>query len=401
MKQHVKLLVLTLILALVVVTGLISGCTGLTTTTTGSTPPVTQTVATTAPGATATVTTTQTPTVTQSPSGSITGTASFAPGSDPLPDIESVVALVKPSVVVINTQVPVTGFFGQQSTEQAAGSGWILDSNGTIVTNNHVVDGATTISVTLDDGRTFSVDPSTVKADTINDLAILHIDATGLPALKIGDSTNLKVGQWVVAIGNSLGMGIRATVGIVSQLGVTLDISTDQALYNLIDTSAIINPGNSGGPLVNLSGQVIGITNAKIVETGAEATGFAIPSESAVPIINQLITNGYVTRPFLGVQGLITVDSMVASYYRLSTDSGVLVRGVVAGSPAADAGLKSGDIITQLGGSTVTTLNELTKVLYQAEIGQPLSIGYNRNGKETTTTITPIASPAPTASGSG
>ncbi len=393
MKRHLKLFALVLIFVLVITTALISGCAGLPTTTTVVPPSATGTVATAAPGATATA-----PLVTAPPAASAngTGTASFAPDAASLPDIEAVVALVKPSVVVINTQVPVTSFFGQQSTEQAAGSGWILDSNGTIVTNNHVVDGASTISVTLDDGRTFNVDPSTVKADPINDLAILHIDATGLPALQIGDSTNLKVGQWVVAIGNSLGMGIRATVGIVSQLGVTLDLSADQALYNLIDTSAIINPGNSGGPLVNLAGQVIGITNAKIVETGAEATGFAIPTESAVPIINQLITKGYVTRPFLGVQGLITVDSMVASYYQLKTDAGVLVRGVVSGSPAADIGLKPGDIITQLGGSDVTTLAELTKVLYQAPIGQPLSIGYNRNGKEITTTIIPVASTAPT-----
>ncbi len=399
MKRHFKLFALTLVIVLVVGTALISGCAGLPATPTTVVPSSTAATVPAAPGAT---TTTPTPTpATQAPTISGNGTPSFSPGGTPLPDIEAVVALVKPSVVVINTQLPVTGFFGQQGTEQAAGSGWILNSNGTIVTNNHVVAGAKTISVTLDDGRTFNVDPSTVKADPINDLAILHINATGLPALKIGDSNNLKVGQWVVAIGNSLGMGIRATVGIVSQLGVTLDMSTDQALYNLIDTSAIINPGNSGGPLVNLAGQVIGITNAKIVETGAEATGFAIPSAEAVPILTQLINKGYVTRPFLGVQGLINVDSMVASYYQLNVDKGVLIRGVVSGSPAQATGLKAGDVITSLGGTQVDTINGMTKILYQAKIGQPLKISYNRNGKTVNTTVTPEASPAPSASNSG
>ena len=279
MKHSFKLFALALILVLVIGTALLAGCSGLTGSTATVTVTATQTASPAAPGAT-TPTSTVTP---LSPSANLSGSASFAPGASALPDIEAVVKLVKPSVVVINTQLPVTGFFGQQSLEQAAGSGWILDSNGTIVTNNHVVDGATTISVTLDDGRTFSVDPSTVKADTINDLAILHIDATGLPALKIGDSANLQVGQWVVAIGNSLGMGIRATVGIVSQLGVTLDISTDQALYNLIDTSAIINPGNSGGPLVNLSARSSASRTPRSSKLARKRPGSPSPARAPFP----------------------------------------------------------------------------------------------------------------------
>ena len=388
MKIHFKPFLLTLVIVLALGAMMLSSCVELT--------PTTLTQPTTTGTPTVTVTAVGSPTVTSTPGPTDTWTPTVTgENNETLPSVADVVALVKPSVVAINTEVPVTGFFGGQSLQQASGSGWILDSNGIIVTNNHVVEGAQTISVTLDDGRTFDVDPTTVSVDPINDLAILRIGATGLPALKIGDSNALRVGDWVVAIGNSLGMGIRATVGIVSQLGVTLEMSADQALYNLIDTSAVINPGNSGGPLVNLAGEVIGITSAKIVASGAEATGFAIASADATPIITQLINQGYVVRPFLGVQGLITVDSMVASYYRLGTDSGVLVRGIVDGSPAAAAGLKSGDVIFRIGGTDVSTLNELSLVLYKAKIGEPLDIGYNRDGRVVTTTITPIASPAP------
>jgi serine protease Do len=381
MNISFKSLALALVILAVLGATLLAGCVELT--------PTTLTTSSTSGAGTVTVTATASP----------TWTPTVESGGEALPDIADVVALVKPSVVAINTRVPMTDLFGGQTLEQASGSGWILDANGIIVTNNHVVEGAQSISVTLDDGRTFDVDPATVSVDPINDLAILRIDASGLPALKTGDSSQLRVGDWVVAIGNSLGMGIRATVGIVSQLGVTLELSSDQALYNLINTSAVINPGNSGGPLVNLAGEVIGITSAKIVASGAEATGFAISSEEATPIITQLVNQGYVVRPFLGVQGLITVDSMVASYYRLDTDAGVLVRGIVDGSPAADAGLEAGDVIFRIGGTEVATLNELTQVLYGAAIGEPLDIGYWRNGKQVTTTIVPVASPAPTASG--
>lgn len=313
---------------------------------------------------------------------------------EPLPSIADVVAAVKPSVVSISVQVPVQGFFGS-TLETGSGSGWILDSNGIIVTNNHVVEGANAITVTLDDGRVFEVQSDTVFTDPTTDLAILKIDAAGLPELGVGDSSALRVGDWVVAIGNSLGLGTRATVGIVSQLDVSLQVST-QTLYNLIDTSAVINPGNSGGPLVSLSGEVIGITSAKIVATGAEATGFAISMEQAAPIIQELINNGYVVRPFLGVQGLITMDQSVASYYRLSMIEGVLVRGVLTDSPAQVAGLKAGDIITSIGGQSITTVEQLTRILHSSNVGEPLQLKYYRDGSETTTDIVPVESPPPT-----
>jgi serine protease Do len=203
------------------------------------------------------------------------------------PVIADVVAAVKPSVVAIDTEYSYN-FFGRLVTEEGSGSGWIIDEGGIIVTNYHVVEGADTISVTLDDGRTFEVDPSTVVADPANDLAALKIDASNLTAAKVGDSSALRVGDWLVAIGNSLGLGISAKEGIVSRLNVSLTMD-NQVVEDLIETSAAINPGNSGGPLVNMSGEVIGITSIKIASVGVEGLGYAISINKAMPILNQLI----------------------------------------------------------------------------------------------------------------
>ncbi len=372
-----------LLLVLIVTALSLTGCITLSSpTTTTTTAAVTSAAITTA--------TTTTPSEVIDP----TWTPTFTGNNEALPNIAEVVAMVKPSVVSINVQVPYQGFFGT-SVEEGSGSGWILDDSGIIVTNNHVVEGATSITVTLDDGRVINVDNGSVYTDATNDLAILKIDADNLTALEIGDSTSLRVGDWVVAIGNSLGLGVRATVGIVSQLDVSLQVENNITLYNLIDTSAVINPGNSGGPLVNLAGQVIGITSAKIVATGAEATGFAISMEEAAPIIQELVNNGYVVRPFLGVQGLITMDQAVANYYRIEMKEGVLVRGVMEGTPAEAAGLQAGDIISSIGGEKVTTFEELTRILYKSTIGEPLELSYWRDGREIHTQIVPVESPPP------
>lgn len=207
-----------------------------------------------------------------------------------LPSIADVVAVVKPSVVAIDTKV-IVRLFGRSLTQQGAGSGWIIDENGIIVTNSHVVDGAESITVTLDDGRTFRVDPDTVASDPLSDLAVLKIDAENLPAADIGDASALRVGDWLVAIGNPLGLGISAKEGIVSRLDVSL-IVEGQTLDHLIETSAAINPGNSGGPLVNMKGEVIGITSAKIASVGVEGLGYAISITEVMPVIEELITGG-------------------------------------------------------------------------------------------------------------
>jgi serine protease Do len=314
--------------------------------------------------------------------------------TEDLPDIADAVALVKPSVVAINTQVVSYDFFSRPYTQEGAGSGWIIDGNGIIVTNNHVIEGAKSISVTMDDGSTYTADVNGVATDTLNDLAILKINASNLPALKMGDSSALRVGDWVIAIGNALGQGIRATEGIVSRQGVSLDVSQGETLYDLIETSAAINPGNSGGPLVNLKGEVIGITSAKVAQVGVEGMGYAISTQTATPIIQELVNKGYVTRPWLGV-GLYTVDQLAISQLNLKVDKGVVIVQMVSGSPADQAGLQEGDVIVEADGQEVTTVEELTKIIHSATIGQPLSLKFYRGSSEHTVTVTPIQSPRP------
>ncbi len=309
-----------------------------------------------------------------------------------LPNIADVVAKVKPSVVAINTEVVSLDFFNRPFTQQGAGSGWILDRNGIIVTNNHVVEGASSITVTMDDGSTYTVDQSAVFTDSLNDLAIIKINAQNLPAVTVGDSAALRVGEWVVAIGNALGQGIRATEGIISRQGVAIPVAPGQTLYDLIETTAAINPGNSGGPLVNLAGEVIGITSAKIATVGVEGMGYAISTETALPIIEELITNGYVTRPWLGVV-LYTVDQFAVARYELAVESGVLITQVVQDSPADIAGLKPGDVITRFAGREIATADDMIRAIHLAEIGQKVPTTYWRGKAEYTTEVIPIESP--------
>mgnify|MGYP002153794028 CR=1 FL=1 len=306
-----------------------------------------------------------------------------------LPSFADVVALVKPSVVAINTEVVTYGF-----TQEGAASGWIIDEDGLIVTNNHVVEGAQSVTVTLADGRTFPVNMNTVATDALTDLAVLKIDAKNLPAAAVGDSDMLRVGDWVVAIGNSLGMGISATQGIVSAKGISLSVSEGQTLDDLIQTDTAINPGNSGGPLVNIAGEVIGITSVKIAQVGVEGMGYAISSNSATPIIQQLVQKGYVVRPWLGV-GLYTVDQYAVWRYNLAVDKGALVTEVAAGSPADEAGIESGDVITEFAGEEISSVDDLIQAIHSSEIGQRVEITYWRGTSQNTTYTTLAESPPP------
>ncbi len=339
-----------------------------------------------------------TPTATTTPTATIN--ASWTPPTDgastvkELPSIADVVALVKPSVVAINTQVVSYDIFNRQYTQEGAGSGWIIDANGIIVTNNHVVEGAKSISVITDNGETYQADVSHVYTDAFNDLAIIKLDAKNLPALKTGTSSNLRIGDWVVAIGNALGQGIRATEGIISRKGVSLNVDTNETLYDLIETSAAINPGNSGGPLVNMAGEVIGITSAKISSVGVEGMGYAISIDTALPIVQELVNKGYITRPYIGVS-LYTVDQVAIDQLDLKVDKGVLITAIGAGGPADTAGLKQYDVIVSIGGKEVSSVEEFLKVLLASSIGTPLEIKYWRGDKEYTTTVTPIESPRP------
>ncbi len=204
-----------------------------------------------------------------------------------LPAIADVAAAIKPSVVAINTQTTYQ-MFRRSFSQDGAGSGWIIDDSGIIVTNNHVVADADSITVTLDDGRTFPVDMATIKTDPANDLAILRINASGLHAARIGNVSEVRLGDWVVAIGNPLGMGTSVKEGIISRLDVSLQVE-DQSTGHFIETSAAINPGNSGGPLVNMKGEVVGITSAKISSVGVEGLGYAININDAIPSIEALV----------------------------------------------------------------------------------------------------------------
>jgi serine protease Do len=301
-----------------------------------------------------------------------------------------VVALVKPSVVAINTEYVTYDIFNRPYEEQGAASGWIIDKDGLIVTNNHVVAGANSVTVTLADGRTFPA--LTIRTDYLSDLAIIKVNAHNLPAAKVGDSAMLRVGDWVMAIGNSLGLGISATKGIVSAKDISLLVSEGQTLYDLIQTDAAINPGNSGGPLVNMAGEVIGITSVKVAQEGVEGMGYAISSNIATPIIQQLVQQGYVVRPWLGV-GLSNVSQWLALRYNLAVDEGAFITEVAIGSPADEAGIEPGDVIIEFDGEEITTADELIQAIHSRQIGQRVSIVYWRGNVQDTTYATLTESP--------
>jgi serine protease Do len=300
----------------------------------------------------------------------------------PLPDFRPVVAEVMPSVVSVTTEMVVSDFFGRQSTEYFAGSGILIDDKGYIATNNHVVEDAQSIYVELADGRTFPA--NTVGTDTLSDLAVIKIDAANLTYIYWGDSSLLSVGGWVLAIGNALGEGITATEGIVSRLNVSVDIGGGNILYGLIQTTAPVNPGNSGGPLVNMAGEVIGITSVKIVASAVEGIGYAISSNEAKPIIEDLIRYGHVTYPWLGVSAS-TVTPLLAASKNLSVDRGALIAEIVADSPADTAGLRVGDVIIRFGDKEISNVADLVQAIRISEIGENVEIVFVR-GEDTKTT---------------
>ena len=309
-----------------------------------------------------------------------------------LPSIAEVVAQVMPSVVAVTTERVAYDIFRREYMQTGAGSGAIIDADGYIITNNHVIEDSKTIKVKLADGRILSAD--IVGADALTDLAVIKVEAMDLVPVVIGDSSQLALGDWVVAIGNALGEGISATQGIVSRLDVSVAIEGN-TLYGLTQTTAAINPGNSGGPLVNMAGEIIGITSVKMATLGVEGMGYAISMHSAEPIIEDLVSQGYVaTRPWLGVQ-LYTVDAYVAEANDLSVDKGVLVVEVVADSPADKAGLEAGDIIISFGGEGIANVDDLVQAIRNSEIGQSVEITFVRGEDIDTVSAKLIESPSP------
>jgi serine protease Do len=302
-----------------------------------------------------------------------------------------VVSEAVPAVVSVITEIVAYDLFRQEYTQSAAGSGIILDSDGFIVTNNHVVQNAEEIQVELADGRSYPA--RIIGTDTLTDLAVLKVEATELPYAHIGDSGRLAVGDWVVAIGNALGEGISATEGIVSRLGVSITVRGN-TLRDLIQTTAAVNPGNSGGPLVDMHGEVIGINSVKVAEVGVEGMSYAISVNSAQPVIEDLVHQGYVTRPWLGVS-LYTVDRIVAMMNDLSVDQGALVVEVADGSPATRAGLKKGDVIVEFEGKRVRTVDDVLQSILDSEIGAEVEIGFVRGDERHSTTAQLQESPSP------
>jgi serine protease Do len=200
-----------------------------------------------------------------------------------IPSFANLINAAQPCVVEINVSATV-GVGRRTVQQQGAGSGWIMDANGTIVTNDHVIAGATTITVTTSDGKTFPA--QVINGDPVSDLALIKIDATQLQSMKIGDASKLRSGDWVLAIGNPLGEGIIATQGIISRLGVSVPYSATQTYNDLIETTAAINPGNSGGPLINMAGEVVGITT--LGASGVQGMGYAISMVDALSVIQKL-----------------------------------------------------------------------------------------------------------------
>jgi serine protease Do len=298
----------------------------------------------------------------------------------PLPDFRPVITEVMPSVVSVISEMVVSGFFGRQ-TEYVAGSGILIDDEGYIATNNHVVEDAQSIYVELTDGRSFPA--NIVGTDSLSDLAVIRVNATDLPYAYWGNSSLLSLGEWVLAIGNALGEGITATEGIISRLNVPVNVDGN-ILYGLIQTTAAINPGNSGGPLVDTSGDVIGITSVKIVSSEVEGIGYAISSDEARPIIEHLIRYGRVTYPWLGVS-VSTVTPLVAASEHLSVDRGALIAEVVDGGPGEAAGLRTGDVIIRFADKEISSLTDLIQAIRGRQVGEEVDIVFVR-GDDTRTT---------------
>lgn len=303
--------------------------------------------------------------------------------------IINVVKQVRPSVVNINTESQVQTVFGV-FPQQGAGSGVIVRADGYILTNNHVVQGATTIKVTIAGGKTLT--GRIVGRDPLADLAVIKVDVKDpLPAARLGSSGTLQVGQLAIAIGNPFGLGSTVTTGVVSALNRNIELP-NLVVENLIQTSAAINPGNSGGALVDSSGAVIGINTAII--PNAQGIGFAIPSDVARVEMEQLIANGRVIRPWVGVVYGGEVDPQSGRAYNLGTDHGVVVREVNPDSPAARAGIQPRDIITEVNGDRVESWNDFVRDIVTKKVGDTVKLTIVRNGASRTLSATLTERPA-------
>jgi serine protease Do len=306
---------------------------------------------------------------------------------------QELVAEVAPAVVSIVTESVSYNWFWQAVPQTGAGSGMIISSDGYIVTNNHVVEGANKVTVTLSNGSTYEA--IIVGTDAETDLAVVKIDASGLDYLHFLNNSleRLSVLDPVVAVGNALALpgGPTWTLGVVSNLGRSIEVDTGVVLKDIIQSDAAINAGNSGGPLINMAGQVVGINVA--IASNAENIGFAISTDTAIPVVQSLINEGKVVRPWLGVS-VATVTPAIQQYYHLSVDAGALITSVSSGSPADEAGLRAGDVITRIDNEDISTSDDLISAIGSHQIGDQIEITYYHGNVQKVTSATLEESPS-------
>ncbi|WP_025642180.1 serine protease HtrA [Schnuerera ultunensis] len=309
--------------------------------------------------------------------------------SDNISYVEAVAKKAISSVVGITTVQIQREFIWEREVE-GLGSGVIVNSNGYILTNSHVVgDGrAKKINVLFENGDTLPGD--VLWYDASLDLAVVKVEASGLPAAELGDSDYLQVGQLAVAIGNPLGLDFQRTVtsGIISGLNRSIRIDQYNVIENLIQTDASINPGNSGGPLLNSKGEVIGINTVKIKSTAAEGLGFAIPINVVKPIIDQIVKQGDFKIVYLGITGIEIERYERQMGVELSVDKGVIVLEVAPNTPADKTGLRPGDIIAKMDNQEIESMSQLGKILYKYKKGDKANLTVIRNGKEISVEVT-------------
>lgn len=340
----------------------------------------------------------------QRPLSSFSGEAATAPPAAPapaptatpmpppmagLPSISELVHRIEPAVASISVESVSRGMFFD-FTDEGAGTGIVIREDGYIVTNFHVIQGANEIRVSLSDGSAY--DARVVGRDIISDLAVVKIDAEDLPTVTMGDSDGIKVGDWVVALGNALALkgGPTVTLGIVSARGRT--ISTERGdLYDLIQTDAAINDGNSGGPLINLDGDVVGINTA--ILRNAQGIGFAVSSSAAQPIIDSLIEHGRVTRPLIGLSGA-DITPARADRLGLTAREGIIVTRMTQDGPAYSAGVRVGDVIAKLNGIPTPDMASFLTLLWTFDVGQEIDVEYIRDGEVDIAVVTLAERPA-------